>query len=112
MNRFLIFQSLYYLNVSNYHGNAGDSFLIHSGAPFTTIDNDNDSHATVNCAIVYTGAWWYTNCHASNLNGQNYGTSDPTPYGKGIDWSSFTSHNQTLKWDIMAIRLTNANFCL
>ena len=81
----------------------------HNGAPFTTIDNDNDSHATVNCAIVYMGAWWYKSCHSSNLNGYNHGTSDQTPYGTGVIWYSFTTHNQTLKWDIMAIRPTNAN---
>ena len=82
--------------------------MIHNGAPFSTIDNDNDNFSE-NCAIVYMGAWWYTSCHTSNLNGHNYGTSDQTPYGTGVIWYSFTTHNQTLKWDIMAIRPTNAN---
>ena len=109
MNRFLLFQSLYYLNVSNYHGNAGDSLLYHNRAPFSTIDNNNDIHATENCAILYTGAWWYKKCYASNLNGQNYGTSDPTPHGKGITWNTFSTPDQSLKWDIMAIRPMNAN---
>ena len=96
------------MNVSNYHGNAGDSFLYATGAPFSTIDNDNDN-STANCATLYMGAWWYTHCHSSNLNGYNYGTSDPTPYGTGVIWNSVTTNNQTLKWDIMSIRQTNAN---
>ena len=108
-NRFLLFQSLYHLNVSNYHGNAGDSFLIHNGAPFSTIDNDNDNSSD-NCATLFMGAWWYTQCHASNLNGHNYGTSDQTPYGTGIIWYSFTTQIQSLKWDIMAIRPTIVNW--
>ena len=109
MNHFLLFQSLYHLNVSNYHGNAGDSFLYHNEAPFSTIDNDNQNSADGNCAIIYSGAWWYKHCHDSNLNGYNYGTSDPTPYGKGIIWQSFTTDYQSLKWDIMAIRPMNVN---
>ena len=98
-----------HLNVSNYHGNAGDSLLYHNGAPFTTIDKDNDN-STANCAVTFTGAWWYKKCYASNLNGQNYGTSDPTPYGKGITWVGFSTTVQSLKWDIMAIRPMNANW--
>ena len=94
--------------MSKYHGNAGDSFLYANGAPFSTIDNDNDNYDG-NCAINYMGAWWYTACHASNLNGQNYGTSDPTPYAKGITWSAFSTQDQSLKWDIMAIRPMNVN---
>ena len=84
--------------------------MIHNGAPFSTIDNDNDSHGGgENCATLCMGAWWYKNCHASNLNAYNYGTSDPTPYATGITWFTFTTHNQTLKWDIMAIRPINAD---
>ena len=97
------------MNVSNYHGNAGDSLLgWHNGAPFSIIDNDNDDY-DVNCATNYIGAWWYKNCHASNLNAYNYGTSDPTPYARGIVRVTFSTYKQTLKWDIMAIRPMNAN---
>ena len=56
------------------------------------------------------GAWWYRSCHFSNLNGHNYGTSDPTPPGKGIIWRSFTNTDeQSLKWDIVTIRPLNTN---
>ena len=82
--------------------------MIHNGTPFSTIDNDNDNSED-NCAVNYNGAWWYTRCHFSNLNGYNYGTSDPTPHAKGITWYTFTTYDQTLKWDIMAIRPMNTN---
>ena len=83
--------------------------MIHNGAPFSTIDNDNDNSENENCATLYMGAWWYLACHSSNLNGYNYGTSDPTPYAKGIVWWTITGAYQSLKWDIMAIRPMNAN---
>lgn len=42
-------------------------------ASFSTEDRDNDI-AVTNCAMSYKGAWWYKNCHRTNLNGK-YGES-------------------------------------
>ena len=84
-------KTLYRLRVSHFHGNAGDNLSEHNGAPFSTIDKDNDN-ASENCANLYKGAWWYTACHHSNLNGYNYGTSDTTPYASGIVWRTFTTY--------------------
>ncbi|XP_052090216.1 tenascin-like [Mytilus californianus] len=67
-------KSDYILNISGYSGNAGDSFDYHNGMKFSTSDKDNDI-ASWNCATSSVGAWWYANCHSSNLNGR-YGIVD------------------------------------
>lgn len=96
-------RTLYRLRISHYHGSGGDSLNYSNGAPFSTIDKDNDSSSS-NCAVSYKGAWWYTKCHESNLNGYNYGTSDKIPFATGIVWKSFTTYDHSLKTDVMAIR--------
>ena len=103
------FQTLYKLNVGQYSGSGGDSLSIHNGMPFTTIDKDNDE-SLQNCAENSKGAWWYNNCHTSNLNGLNYGagasTVDGWEDGTGIGWRSFSVGYAvgSLKSNMMAIR--------
>ncbi|PIO40050.1 hypothetical protein AB205_0051560 [Aquarana catesbeiana] len=92
----------YPLTVSDYSGNAGDSFGKHSGMKFTTKDMDND-HSENNCASFYHGAWWYRNCHTSNLNGQ-YLRGHHASYADGIEWSSWTGWQYSLKFTEMKIR--------
>ncbi|KNC26519.1 hypothetical protein FF38_02241, partial [Lucilia cuprina] len=86
--------------LGKFTGSAGDSLKGHLGMKFTTKDRDNDTHATLNCAAHFTGAWWYTACHSSNLNGK-YGDNT---YGKGINWKSYRGHNASLKYTKMMIR--------
>lgn len=71
---------------------------------FTTKDRDND-HSENNCASFYHGAWWYRNCHTSNLNGQ-YLRGQHTSYADGIEWSSWTGWQYSLKFSEMKIRPT------
>ncbi|XP_071948537.1 fibrinogen C domain-containing protein 1-like [Antedon mediterranea] len=92
----------YTLTVGRYHGDAGDGLSTHSGMQFSTFDRDNDRW-TGNCARDYTGAWWYTSCHNSNLNGQ-YLRGRTTQYAKGIVWQQFMGYNYSLKEASMMIK--------
>ena len=53
----------YKLEVSGFSGNAGDSLTKNNGRIFTTIDIDGY------CPMLNEGAWWYSVCGPSNLNG-------------------------------------------
>jgi len=64
--------SNYLMHVSGYSGNAGNAdgygFLYHAGMRFTTYDRDNDLDSSVNCAAVWGGGFWYTECSWANVN--------------------------------------------
>ncbi|KAL9967871.1 hypothetical protein ACROYT_G026170 [Oculina patagonica] len=81
-------QANYRLEVGSYSGTAGDSLAYHNNMAFTTKDSDNDIDSSRNCAVSYTGAWWYHSCHYSNLNGQYLG--DKRDW-RGILWRHFRS---------------------
>ncbi|MGH0139302.1 UNVERIFIED_CONTAM: hypothetical protein FKN15_076392 [Acipenser sinensis] len=75
-------------------GTAGDSLGGHIDMPFSTKDQDlSPSH----CAETYKGAWWYTNCHYSNLNGLYLKGSHGT-YADGVNWSSGKGYNYSYKY--------------
>ncbi|XP_078368569.1 microfibril-associated glycoprotein 4-like [Oculina patagonica] len=76
--------SKYKLNIGTYSGTAGDSLTNHRGYAFSTKDRDNDV-GSVNCAQRCKGAWWYSNCVASNLNGLYHHGKHSTQW-EGVNW--------------------------
>ncbi len=67
-------------------GDAGDSFAGHSGTQFSTKHQDNDKRTDGSCAQMFQGAWWYTDYHASNLNGLYLRDAHPKIYAQGVNW--------------------------
>lgn len=98
--------SKYLLEVGRHSGTAKDSFAnIHSGQKFSTYDSDNDATTQLNCAQRHRGAWWYNECHHSNLNGfQHRGSYSETQSGTGINWFSWHDWRYSLKETSMMIR--------
>ncbi|XP_022079985.1 fibrinogen C domain-containing protein 1-like [Acanthaster planci] len=97
--------SNYTLSVKNFDigSDVPDGLKIHHGMKFTTFDRDNDRFLG-NCAVDYTGAWWYNACLESNLNGQYLRGNNPSAYGQGVVWTPWTGYTYSLKTVVMMIR--------
>nr|XP_039263490.1 microfibril-associated glycoprotein 4-like [Styela clava] len=93
----------YTLAVAGYTGDAGDSLSGHNGLRFTTKDQDNDSNSA-NCAVSFKGAWWYSSCHSSNLNGHYFKGGVHKSYADGVEWSPWKGQYYSLKITEMKIR--------
>ena len=94
-------QAQYRLEVSSYSGTAGDSFIAgHNNMAFSKKDRDNDKISSLNCALRYTGAWWYNSCHNSNLNGKYLGNKNDN---RGARWAQFRG-SFSLKFTEMKLR--------
>ena len=85
-----------------FSGNSGDSLAVHRGMPFTTKDQDNDL-SVANCAIKFKGAWWYTRCLRSNLNGR-YLRGNHSSYADGVNWKHWKGYHYSLKKTEMKMR--------
>ncbi|XP_069166868.1 fibrinogen C domain-containing protein 1-B [Procambarus clarkii] len=96
----------YTLALGDYEGTAGNSLKYHQGASFSSRDRDNDLNPRGHCARTFHGAWWFTACHESHLNGR-YHHGRHKSYGDGINWMAFRGHNYSLKFSRMMIRRTN-----
>ena len=82
---------------------SGDSLSGHKDKPFSTKDADHDTYGG-SCSSLYHGAWWYTACHSSNLNGQYYQEGDSVPYAKGVVWYAWKGHYVSYKTVTMKMR--------
>ena len=87
------------LDGGSYSGTAGDSLAYHYNMSFSTKDCDNDYYYQ-NCAVMYTGAWWYKGCQLSNLNGKYLGNKHNM---SGIRWAHFI-YQLSLKFAEMKLR--------
>ena len=82
--------SQYVLRVSSYIGGVGDSFTRQNGMKFSTKDSDNDLYFQGSCALRMSGAWWYSSCSGTNLNGLYYPRAKASSAGPGkISWAAF-----------------------
>ena len=92
-------QAQYRLEVGSYLGTAGDSLTSHNNMAFTTKGRDNHIWSS-NCAVSYTGAWWYKYCCHSNLNGQYLGDKHDV---RGARWNDFRG-SLSLKFTEMKLK--------
>ena len=95
----------YTAHVTSYSGTAGDSFGGVNGFKFSTKDKDYDTW-NKGCANEFHGAWWYSNCHSSNLNGK-YLNGPHKSYANGVNWYSFKGHHYSLKTTEMKVKPKN-----
>ena len=91
-----------YMTRFNPSGSAGDSLSYHRDRPWSTPDQDNDKWSGASCAKYCHGAWWYSKCFRSNLNGRyhRHGSS----YTRGVTWGDWRRERRFLKRTEMKMR--------
>ena len=91
-----------YMTRFNPSGSAGDSLSYHRDRPWSTPDQDNDKLSGASCAKYFHGAWWYSKCSRSNLNGRyhRHGSS----YTPGVTWGGWKGERRFLKRTEMKMR--------
>ena len=80
----------------------GDSLSYQNNQQFTTKDRENDVASWGNCAVIFHGAWWYTACYSSNLNGKYF--RDGQINNRGVVWRTWGKDLYSLKEVKMKIR--------
>ena len=81
---------------------SGDSLREHDGFRFSTKDKDLDGYSG-DCAKLFKGGWWYTECHTASLNGQYLGGKHES-FANGIVWDAWKGFFYSLKKTQMKIR--------
>ena len=74
-----------------------------SDMQFSTRDNDNDVKPDGSCAQKFKGAWWYSHCLDSNLNGL-YLIGSHSSFAKGVNWKPFKGYHYSLKRTEMKVK--------
>ena len=67
-----------------------------SDMQFSTRDSDNDLKPEGSCAQQFKGAWCYSHCHHSNLNGL-YLNGSHLSHAIGVNWLPFRGFHYSLK---------------
>lgn len=91
----------YAITYRNYNHKIGNS-LPNRGTKFSTVDKDNDIWSG-NCAKKFSGAWWYSACHNSNLNGL-YLRGHHDTFGNGVNWFHLSGYHYSLENTVMKVR--------
>ncbi|ELU13302.1 hypothetical protein CAPTEDRAFT_154722 [Capitella teleta] len=76
---------------------------VHNGSAFTTKDQDNDLRYGLNCALYYSGAWWYNACYHSNLNGV-FLNGVYAGVQRGVTWNKWKGDLYSMPFREMKIR--------
>ena len=73
---------------------------------FSTRDSDNDKTTKPddNCAQKFKGAWWYSDCLHSNLNGLYLNGWHSSSFADGVNWFPFKGYQYSLKRTEMKIK--------
>ncbi|XP_018428171.1 PREDICTED: microfibril-associated glycoprotein 4-like [Nanorana parkeri] len=80
---------------------AGNSLWTQKNMSFSTHDHDRDTY-TGNCASMYKGGSWYSDCHSANLNGL-YLRGLSQQYATGMTWAGWRGHYYSMKSTQMKI---------
>ena len=112
-------QQNYKLQISQFHANistAGDSLSSSwdnaNDASFSTFDHDNDQLFYDNCALTYHGAWWFTNCFQSHLNGAYIRSplALQNTARNGLHWNTYALYHSMKETTMRIRRKTNHSY--
>eukprot|EP00795_Rhopilema_esculentum_P000499 gene499-10179_t len=93
----------YRLKVGGYSGDAGDSLSFQNGMKFTTKDKDQDTYY-INCASKFKGAWWYSACHLSNLNGLHPSSGSGSALTEYMSWKAIKNEYGKVTFSEMKVK--------